>query len=108
MSKSSPQYQKILQQRRYMERLGNKDNDPIFNDGATAFNAGKTLEDNPYGTRYECYKKAGLDSDLMCDRTLWQMGWQAMSDAMCMGAKHLQDRQLRAAAIEKETEVSHG
>jgi len=79
MSKSSPQYQAILQERKNLNRLGNRKSDPIFTDGANAFKAGKTLEDNPYGTRYEVYKKAGLDSDLMCDQTIWQMGWKAMS-----------------------------
>jgi len=84
MSKSSPQYQKILQQRKRNARLENKKSDPIFKDGANAFKAGKTLEDNPYGTHYEVYKKAGFDSDLMCDRTIWQMGWKAMSEAATM------------------------
>lgn len=92
MSKSSPQYQKILQQRKREDRMRNRKSDPIFMDGANAFKAGKTLEDNPYGTHYEVYKKAGLESDLMCDRTIWQYGWKAMSEAVAMyqmiGASH--------------------
>ena len=80
---SSPQYQSILQQRKFMDRLGNKLGDPIFKDGANAFKAGKTLEDNPFGTHMECFAEGGY-SDRLCDRTIWNAGWKAMSEAATM------------------------
>jgi len=80
MSKSSPQYQRVLLERQSLGLLKDSENTVYYKEGKSAALAGESVDDNPYGTLRDTYK----DVIKTTQQILWRRGWMDVYKAKCI------------------------